>query len=292
MSATVESKLYDFADRAKMKVFVNSNSIKGDYLRAALVGKMHVAQMEQIKDRLYLRGIEVVETLDLREGARRVFEGLDLVLILFENGSHQELGHVADNAKAHGVRSVNISRKSARWPADLCHPSSAHVAELLAQATDEDVKAMIRTGIGAVDAEAEAALVLAAKIAAENERLRKEVQKYKADVDAALATAEQVEGNIVELEQRIARLKEENEELMQRSTMPMTEKYEPPFEDGVENSTPRPTLTMKDALRFIKQHGLANEGRSWNRGALLDLLTSARALEVDISSLIEMLEES
>jgi len=287
--ATAESKLHDFAERANIKVVPPPASIGiSRYLKAALVGRIHPEQMEQIKNRLFLRGVEVHDrdVLDLKEGAKRSFEGLDLVLILFEIGSHRELEAVAANAKAHGVKHYNISRKSARWPSELCHPDAKHLVDHLANATMEDIKSMVRTGLGQVDAEAEAALMLAARTVEDNGRLRAEVAELRVIAGAA--------GDAEQLKLQVELLQVENEELKQRSTMPMSAN-DVSSSDGSTTGSDKGSevrLSPLEAIKFVKRTGLIDHSTVWSRADLYSMLVESQRLGLYVATLVELLEES
>lgn len=296
--ATAESKLHDLAERANIKVVPPPASLGiSRYLQAALVGRIHPEQMEQIRDRLFLRGVEVRErdVLDLKEGAKRSFEGLDLVLVLFEIGSHRELEAVAANARAYGVKHYNISRKSARWPSEICHPDAKHLVDQLANSTMEEIKSMVRTGLGKIDAEAEAALMLAAKTVEDNEELRKKLRDAMDEIGALNIEcgelrdkSESLGSELAESREHGALLSLENEELKQRSTMPM------PANDAPTTSTSNESVRLSplEAIKFVKRTGLIDHKAVWDRSSLHSLLVESQRLGLDVATLVELLEES
>lgn len=95
----------------------------GNPLPAALVANIRTEQVVGVVKKLTGRGISATP-MSLREGARSSFEGVKLVLIIAEVGSHNEIDAVVAAAKRAGVEHKFISRKSASWDEDLVETSN------------------------------------------------------------------------------------------------------------------------------------------------------------------------
>lgn len=115
----------------RMRIITNTaDKTKPRTLRAILVSDFPADVGEQTTRRLLQRGVEVVETMSLRQALRAPYdpELVDIVLVHHEYGGHSDHDNVKIAVEASGLRYQPISRKSSAWPSTLM--GSDHAAAL------------------------------------------------------------------------------------------------------------------------------------------------------------------